>query len=474
MLNRYEDDLKEGALNTLALLDPESTTFLLDKLEKLPAPESPGTLKEKVRLQEWICTALGRTGSQESIPALNLIVERKDPLNTDIYNKGVQEAAKGALEMIKQAQAKKDEVIVPSEEKDETGSEEMESADDELSQQLKPVNKHVEQGDTESAVKLLLDMIVKYAKQKDFEKADLLRDKLMEVNPMALTEIVKSSEVIEEEKNAVIDQDRLKTWSELYDKLNQAETHALYFAMKSAELDANETVFQQGETISRLYFINSGKIKLITKEEGKEIPIKELGTGDIFGQDTFFSLTVCTVSAITISKVELDFLEKEIVTKWDKDFPGLNQKINDYCLKLENTSEMLSKQGKSRRAYERINISGRVSMQVLDEAGSPVREPITGSLADISMGGLSFYIKTTKEKADKMFLDQKVNIKFKIKTDDSEHKVDQMGMVVGVIPHLYDYSVHIKFDNILDEKMIQDIKESSGSEDEELELLTDP
>ncbi|MFC1495186.1 cyclic nucleotide-binding domain-containing protein [Thermodesulfobacteriota bacterium] len=382
--------------------------------------------------------------------------------------------------MIKQGGAKKDkekppikEKAEPAEEKSEPGSPEMEPAGNEVSEQLKSVDNHVNEGDTETAVKLLFDMVVEYTGKKDFENADLLRDKLMEVNPMALTEIVKSGEAIEEAKSEAIDQDHLKTWSILYDKLNEAETHTLYFAMKSAEYNATETVFRQGESNSRLYFINKGKIKLVTNEDGKEVLIKELGTGDILGQDTFFSLSVCTISAIAISRVELDFLEKDIAAKWEKDFPGLVQKINDHCLKLENTSDVLKKQGKSRRVHERVNISGRISIQVLDSSGSPTGDSAAGNLEDISVGGVSFYIKTSKEKADKMFLDQKVNIKFNIKADDTEHKVDQNGMVVGVIPHLYEYSVHIKFDNLLDEKIFQDIKESASSGDEELDILID-
>ena len=46
-------------------------------------------------------------------------------------------------------------------------------------------------------------------------------------------------------------------------------------------------------------------------------------------------------------------------------------------------------------------------------------------------------------------------------------------MAVAVLTHLYDYSVHIKFDNLLDDKLFEDIKESAGSEDEELDILID-
>ena len=480
-LRTDENNLREQALNSLAILGVGSAGFLLDILDKLPESKSPGTLKEKIQLQEHICTALGRIGSQEAIPALNSIVERKDPLNIELYNKEVQIAAKSALELITQGQDKREDDKIPGEikakppeEKGEMESGKIEPTDDELVQQLKLVDKHVENKDTGSAVKILFDMIVKYAKQKDFEKADVLRDKLLEVDPMALTEIVKSGEIIEKEKSEAIDKDRLETWSELYGKLNEAETHALYFAMKSAEYDTNHTIFQQGESNSRLYFINKGKIKLVASQDGEEFVIKELGQGDIMGQDTFFSLTVCTISAITLSEVELDFLEKDLLAKWGKDFPGLSQKINDHCLKLENISEILNKQGKDRRSHKRINISGRVSMKTLDSGGTPVGKSITGALADISMGGVSFFIKISKDNAEKTFLEPRVNIKSSIKAGDSQYDIDQNSTIVAMIPHLYDYSVHIKFDTLLDEKIIQGIKESTDKGDQELEILTDP
>jgi len=45
--------------------------------------------------------------------------------------------------------------------------------------------------------------------------------------------------------------------------------------------------------------------------------------------------------------------------------------------------------------------------------------------------------------------------------------------VVAAIHHFYDYSIHVKFDKMLDEKTIEDIKASGGAKDKELEMLTD-
>ncbi|MBN2062880.1 MAG: cyclic nucleotide-binding domain-containing protein [Deltaproteobacteria bacterium] len=469
----------EHALKALVMLGSYSAGFLLDILAELPESKTPGTMKEKVHLQEKICVALGHIGAQEAVPALKAIVERKDPLNMEIYNKGVQTAAKNALDMIAKRSegveteeiSQKAEETLPAE-REETGSGTMEPADDEFNQQLKLVDRHVQEKDVESAVKILFDMIVKYAKGREFERADALRDKLMEVNPMALTEIVKSGEVIEEEKSGAIDQDRLNTWRELYDRLTEAETNALFFAMKTAVYEPNQSIFKQGESNSRLYFLYKGQVKLVTKQDNKEIPLKKLGTGDILGEDTFFSSTVCTTSAVAITKVEIDFLEKAILVKWEEEIPGIGSKISDYCLKLEKVSDLLKKQGRSRRSYERVNISGKISMQAIDSEGSPVGEHIQGTLADISIGGLSFYLKIPKNKADKMLTEPIVNVKFTVKTGRSLHRIDRNGTIVGVLSHFYDFSVHIKFDELLDEKIIEEIKESPASQDE-LEILTD-
>lgn len=484
LLDEFQTDkrnLGEPAADALVMLGSNSAGSLLDILNKLPESELPGTLKEKIQLQEKICTALGRIGSKEAVPILKSIIDRKEPLNTDILNKGVQAAARNALEVITKGPGKEGveefpqkAATKPQAEKEKTAPGEIKSADDELTRQLKLVDQYVEKKEDESAVKLLFDMIVKYAGEKDFTNADAVRDKLLDVAPMALTEIVESGEVIEKAKSEAIDQDRLNTWSELYDKLSDTETNALFFAMKSISYDENVTVFQQNESNSRLYFIYKGQIKLVSDQDGEEIHIKDLGTGDVMGEDTFFSLTVCTASAITVSGVELDFLEKDALTKLEKENSGIGSKLSDYCLKLEKVSDLLKKQGRSRRSYERVNTSGKVSMQAIDTAGSHIGETVMGTLSDVSMGGLSFYLKIPKDKADNMFLEPNVKIKCILKAGDSQHKIDQRGKVVGVLSHMYDHSVHIKFDKQLDEKLFHKIKESADSKDDELDILTDP
>ena len=73
-----------------------------------------------------------------------------------------------------------------------------------------------------------------------------------------------------------------------------------------------------------------------------------------------------------------------------------------------------------------------------------------------------------------MYMEPKVNLKFILNTTESQHRIDQNGTVVAAIHHFYDYSIHVKFDEILDEKIVKGIKTPAAPNDEELEIFNDP
>jgi hypothetical protein len=143
------------------------------------------------------------------------------------------------------------------------------------------VDQCINQKDTDGACKLLFDLIVDYAKDKNFDKAEMLHEKLYETDPMALTEIVRSGEIIEEEKSDSVDREHLEIWSILYDSLSTSERNALYYSMKSKMFQAGEPIMEQGKLNNRLYFINKGEAKALFNQGGKENLIKLLKAGDI-------------------------------------------------------------------------------------------------------------------------------------------------------------------------------------------------
>jgi CRP-like cAMP-binding protein len=342
----------------------------------------------------------------------------------------------------------------------------------ELGRNLKSVEQLVKQGDVKAAGKMLFDLSVSYAKNRDFEGAETLRDKLMDIDPMALGDIIKSGEIIEDEKSKAIDQSHLNLWANLYQTLTKEESATLYFAMKSIKFKVGDLIFKKGDNDSRLYFINKGNVRLFIDQGGKETLIRELKPGELMGQDAFFTLALCSSSAAALTDVELNYLEKTVLAKWESKAYGIESKLHDYDLRIKKAEEH-GAQGPQLRVHERIAISGKVRVKFLDATGNAVGESITGALSDISQGGLSFYLNIKKEKISSLFLNPRLNLKFSIKTEEAEHSIDINSTMVAAVPHFYDYSIHVKFDKRLDKRMLEGIRASGGSGDTELDFLKD-
>ncbi|MFH1672362.1 MAG: cyclic nucleotide-binding domain-containing protein [Pseudomonadota bacterium] len=336
---------------------------------------------------------------------------------------------------------------------------------DDLSRQEQLVDEEIKQNNKEAAVKLLFDLIVQYAKEKNFEKAEALRERLFEVDAMALTEIIRSSEIIEQEKSESIDPDHLSIWSGLYSTLTTEESNALYYAIKKGAYDADQTIFKQGKQSPSLYFINEGQLKLVYGQDDREVLLRTLGPGHIAGEDTFFLDTVCTTSLITLSNVKLSFLDKAALAKGKDEFPLLESKLHDYCLKLIKVQNLLQKRGLDRRTQKRVTLSGHGAIQVVNTSGNPVGRPFKGVLSDISVGGLSFFVKISKKETARALLGRNLNIKFSIAAAETQQKIDQNGTVVAARCHPFgDYSIHVKFDRLLSEKVVEEIERLSKTD----------
>ena len=166
------------------------------------------------------------------------------------------------------------------------------------------VDQYVAQNQKSEAVELLLKLVEKYAKEKDFERAEVLRERIYSVDPMALNAIIKSEELIEKEKGESIDDDHRNVWEAFYKELNPDEAHTFYYTLKEASYGVDEFVFRQGAQNSSLYFIDFGQLRLIYTQRNDDLLIKSLSSGDIAGEDTFFSISICSSSLVTTSAVK--------------------------------------------------------------------------------------------------------------------------------------------------------------------------
>ena len=340
-----------------------------------------------------------------------------------------------------------------------TGAAEKEAApEDGLSEPEQLVETYIKQGNPEAAAELLYELIVKHAREKNFSKAESLRDKLYEVAPMALNEIVKSGEIIEEEKNQSIDQNYLNVWHNLYDRLEPGETSELYYSMKPCTFKAGQTVFQQGDINTNLYFVQSGLLNLVRfdPKDQADKKLTELKPGDVANVEPFFSFTVCTTSLTANRDSELTYLEKNILEKWKDMFPGLEPKLNSFCHSQKNLAgDLVQKTGSGLRAHERFIVSIKAIVQLLDNAGKPVQKPFKINLFDISAGGFSFGLKINHKEQAAHYLGHHLYMQMSYPSAGIKKKIGQKGRIVAV--HLQPFgesSIHVRYQTPLDEKIV--------------------
>lgn len=307
---------------------------------------------------------------------------------------------------------------------------------------------YARRGDTQAAVKCLYDLVVHYARVRDFVKAEAMRERLMAVDDMALTEIIKSAEIIEAEKSGAVDPDHLQAFKAFYDALTEEETNAFYFAARPLTLDAGETLFRQGEVNTRLFFVLGGQLNLYFSSGGKDTLITLLEQGDIAGQDSFFATTTCTTSLAVQSRAELQVLEREQAAAWKESLPALEAKLAEFC-RSRDVGQLVVAKGLERRRSRRIRVEGDVTAQIMDAAERLLGKPFRGDMADVSNTGLSFYIKAT-DKAARLLLGRRLKVASRLEIAGKRQKLERTGLTVAVTPLYFgDFSIHLKFDQPL-------------------------
>ncbi|MFC1524055.1 cyclic nucleotide-binding domain-containing protein [Thermodesulfobacteriota bacterium] len=331
---------------------------------------------------------------------------------------------------------------------------------DELAKQEEQAYRYLIRGNMPRAIKLLFDLALKQAQRKNFDKAEALREKIYEIDPLALTEILKVSEAIEEAKSVSIDQSHLDIWRKINSTLTKGEESTLFFSLRKAEYPPDTVLYQQEDLNSRLYFIYSGKLNIIYRQGDREYFCKKLTTGDIAGDDTFFTASHCTTTLVTISSVKLRYVDRKFLPQWHKEEPALESKLHDYCLQFKSISDLLKKKDIDRRRLRRIKISGTVMIQLVNATGRSDGRTLIGDLMDISIGGVSFFIKARKKETARLLLGKSLIVKIAHAPND----IDESGTVIGVRynPQEFrvdtDYTVHLKFDKPLDSQTIWEIE----------------
>ena len=313
----------------------------------------------------------------------------------------------------------------------------------------------------DEAKRQLFDLVVSCAKKKDFSNAERLRERIYEIDPMALMEIIHSGEIIEEEKSGSIDKDMLQIWSGLLKVLSSEEFNALYHVMEARNIKPEETLVSQGTKNEELFFINRGCIRVSYFQTGmggeKELFLKNLASGEIAGEN-FFNATVWTVSLTALQPSQISILKRNELTRLEEKNPGIESKLRDYYARSIDIAALLNQKGIDRRNHKRFRLERKIHLQIIGNK-KKVLSSFNGEMSDISQGGLSFIVRISKKENSRLLLGR--NIKANIPLNSGGEK-KLFGTIIGV--QVYDlihsdYSVHVKFNSEIERHNLHIIME---------------
>lgn len=444
------DELKDQLVVQLGQLGGEDTSeVFLDLLADREsfAPHIRDELLKKIVINLRLCHSV------RAVNLLNMLIEERKEIY-DPNSDSVVEIAQQTLHFLNSRfgrdEVEETEEIVEEEEiEEEVIFDQDPLSKNRAKRNLHRVNEEVTvllgKGKVSEASLLLYEKSIEAAKEKDFDSAEMLRDRILEVDPNALTEVIRAGELIEEERSSAISSHHLSIWQDLYDALTTEEFNGLYYILDEKDYHPGDVIVEQGKSLSNLYFINSGQVRLSCQRGREEIFLKRVNPGEIIGASPFFNVSVWTVTLTALTKAQVHILEREKFLELLEQFPGLESCLHDYCTRLDTVPELIKMSGADRREAARYPMSLLVKHTLLDQYGNPGKRSFKGELADISTGGLSFFIRISRKENARLLLGR--GLRTSITLGQGE-VVNCYGQIVAVRFQQYvesDYSVHVQF-----------------------------
>lgn len=99
-----------------------------------------------------------------------------------------------------------------------------------------------------------------------------------------------------------------------------------------------ETVIEEGDSGDSVFFIISGRVKVVTHLIGKTLELATLDKGDIFGEVAFLTGRARTASVVALSDVELIEFTRPVLEEIFERYPSQMRILEDFYQKrLQNT-----------------------------------------------------------------------------------------------------------------------------------------
>lgn len=350
-------------------------------------------------LQLAICLALGKIGSVKAVPTLKKIIAAHAGKELSSVEQRILQTAEQAIQFISHGGKHKRDAISPD----------VPSQNNPFSVREAGIIRMAMSGDRAGAASRLLELIIECVRKDDLHNAERLRERFGEINPNAIAEIIRASELIEEAKSGVQVRSYLDIWSNLLHELSSEEFSAIYHELEHSTLEPEEMLVKQGDQNDELFFINHGTVRVFYKKHDRKIYVKSLCDGDLAGEN-FFDTSVWTVSMNAVTESSISILKRSCFERWKEAYPGLEKKLKAFYNKSNNIRDLLQRKGLNRRAFDRYELNRKVEFQVFESPGKPIGQKFKGRLADVSRGGLSLTFRMMQQKHIRVLLGRTMQV----------------------------------------------------------------
>ncbi|MCI5140657.1 MAG: hypothetical protein D3909_02800, partial [Candidatus Electrothrix sp. ATG1] len=407
--------------------------------------------KAGFQLRITICKTLGKIGSVKAIPTLKkVIAENKVPEKEEGIRKRLVDVAEQAIQYIHHGGKYKGHQTTAA-------SLNVPLKNNPVAARETNILQIAMAGDLTRATSQLFDLIVECVHEEDFYNAERLRERFNEINPNALTEIIQSAELIEQEKNGVQVRGYLEIWSNLLRELTAEEFSAIYHELENRELQPDEILVRQGDKNDELFFINHGTVKTFYQKSGRKIYVKSLSGGDLAGEN-FFDTSVWTISIAAQTESKISILKRSSFSRWQEAFPGLEAKLRAFYNRSNDVQDLLLRKGLNRRTFERYHLARKIEFQIINKLGRSMGQRFKGRLSDISRGGLAMKFFLSQKKHIRVLFGRKLHIT--IPVAGKPYELNIYGTVLSINPaeeEGQEYKLHFVFDAPLEPGTLQQV-----------------
>lgn len=110
----------------------------------------------------------------------------------------------------------------------------------------------------------------------------------------------------------------------LFSELTEEELTDIANLMDTIKYPEGINIFFEGDQGDKVYFIRSGRIKVVKSSiNGDEQILDLLKPGDVFGEVVLFGIDKYPATAITMEEVEVDFLSRTSFKNYFNENPGI-------------------------------------------------------------------------------------------------------------------------------------------------------